>query len=175
MSSRCPRPIGVMASMALIPVWSGSPTGWRPVIPGAWISIRRCLGLTSGPLPSIGSPSAFTTRPSSASPTGIERMRPVARTICSSSMPSTVPRTTAPMVSSSRFIASPSVPSWNSSSSLTIAEGRPDTRAMPSPTSTTRPTCSAPTAGVNSVTCFRSASVISLALMVSSVITVSFS
>ena len=33
-----------------------------------------------GPLPSIGAPSAFTTRPSSASPTGTERMRPVALT-----------------------------------------------------------------------------------------------
>ena len=84
------------------------------------------------------------------------------------------PSTTAPMVSSSRFIARPSVPSSNSSSSLTLAEGRPETRAMPSPTSTMRPTCSAPTAGLNSVTCLRSASVISVALMVSSVITVSF-
>ena len=94
--------------MALMPVCSGSLTGWRPMMPGAWTSMRRCWGSTSGPLPSIGSPSAFTTRPSSASPTGIDRMRPVARTTCSSSMPSTEPSTTAPMVSSSRFIARPS-------------------------------------------------------------------
>ena len=33
-----------------------------------------------GPLPSIGSPSAFTTRPISASPTGTDMMRPVRRT-----------------------------------------------------------------------------------------------
>ena len=78
------------------------------------------------------------------------------------------------MVSSSRFIARPMVPSSNSSSSFTFASGRPDTRAIPSPTSTTRPTCSAVTAGLKSVTCLRSASVISLALMVSSVITYSF-
>ena len=40
-SSRWPRPIGVMASMALMPVCSGSFTGWRPMMPGAWISMRR--------------------------------------------------------------------------------------------------------------------------------------
>ena len=43
-SSRWPRPMGVMASMALMPVWSGSCTGLRPVMPGAWISMRRVLG-----------------------------------------------------------------------------------------------------------------------------------
>ena len=31
----------VMASMALMPVWSGSCTGLRPVMPGAWTSRRR--------------------------------------------------------------------------------------------------------------------------------------
>ena len=36
----------------------------------------------------------------------------------------------------------PSVPSSNSSSSLAIAEGRPLTRAMPSPASATVPTSS---------------------------------
>ena len=41
MSSRWPRPIGVMASMALMPVCSGSCTGLRPMMPGAWISMRR--------------------------------------------------------------------------------------------------------------------------------------
>ena len=44
-SSRWPRPIGVMASMALMPVCSGSFTGWRPMMPGAWTSRRRvCVG-----------------------------------------------------------------------------------------------------------------------------------
>ena len=33
-SSRWPRPIGVMASMALMPVCSGSCTGLRPMMPG---------------------------------------------------------------------------------------------------------------------------------------------
>ena len=40
-SSRWPRPIGVIASIALMPVCSGSCTGLRPMMPGAWISIRR--------------------------------------------------------------------------------------------------------------------------------------
>jgi hypothetical protein len=34
-SSRCPRPMGIMASMALRPVWSGSFTERRSTTPGA--------------------------------------------------------------------------------------------------------------------------------------------
>ena len=37
--------------------------------------------MTIGPLPSIGCPSALTTRPSSSSPTGTEMMRPVRLTV----------------------------------------------------------------------------------------------
>ena len=162
--------MGVMASMALMPVCSGSVTGWRPTMPGAWTSMRRDSVLLIGPLPSIGSPSALTTRPRRASPTGTVWIRPVALTVCSSSRLSTSPRTTAPMVSSSRLRASPSVPSSNSSSSFTAAPGRPETRAMPSPTSTIRPICSVPTAGVYSATLRCSAAVISLASIVSSAI-----
>ena len=124
-----------------------------------------------GPLPSIGSPSALTTRPRRASPTGTVWIRPVALTVCSSSRLSTSPRTTAPIVSSSRFSARPNVPSSNSSSSLTAAPGRPDTRAIPSPTSTIRPICSVWTSEVYSTTWRSSAAVISLASIVSSVIT----
>ena len=75
-SSRWPRPIGVIASIDLMPVCSGSCTGLRPMMPGAWISMRRCCTPTSSPRPSIGSPRALTTRPSTPSPTGTERMRP---------------------------------------------------------------------------------------------------
>ena len=38
-SSRWPRPIGIMASMALMPVCIGSFTGWRSTTPGAMRSI----------------------------------------------------------------------------------------------------------------------------------------
>ena len=62
-SSRWPRPMGIMASMALIPVCSGSLTGWRFTIPGATTSIcRRAEVSIAGP-PSTASPSGFTTRP----------------------------------------------------------------------------------------------------------------
>ncbi len=100
------------------------------------------------PLPSIGSPRPLMTRPSSESPTGIDKIRPVAFTVWVSSMPSASPRTTAPMRSSSRFSARPILPSSNSSNSLTAQSGRPDTRAMPSPTSSTRPTVRASSDGV---------------------------
>ena len=44
-SSRWPRPIGVMASIDLMPVCSGSSTGCRPAMPGAIDSTgRSCVG-----------------------------------------------------------------------------------------------------------------------------------
>ena len=125
-SSRWPRPIGVIASIALMPVCSGSCTGLRPMMPGAWISMRRSSVPTRSPLPSTGSPRALTTRPSTPSPTGTERMRPVDLTVWPSSMSSASPSTTAPIDSSSRLRARPTVPSSNSSSSLTAASGRPE-------------------------------------------------
>src|SRR5262245_10170306 len=170
MSSRWPRPIGVMASMALMPVWSGSPTGWRPTMPGACTSRRRSWRVAIGPLPSIACPSELMTRPMSSSPTPIERMRPVPLTAPPSSILLASPRTTAPIDSSSRFRARPSVPPSNSSTSLTAVPGRPATRAMPSPTSSTRPICACSTEGWNVSTCLRSAAAISSALMVSSAI-----
>ena len=41
MSSRWPRPIGIIESMALMPVCSGSLTGWRSMTPGALNSTGR--------------------------------------------------------------------------------------------------------------------------------------
>src|SRR5579884_1463136 len=160
--------MGVIASMALMPVCNGSWTGVRPTMPGAWTSRRRSSVALIGPLPSTGSPSGFTTRPISASPTGTDRMRPVARTAAPSSISSTSPSTTAPIESSSRFSARPSMPPSNSSSSFTAVSGRPATRAMPSPTRSTRPTCPFASDGWNVSTCLRSAAAISSALIVSS-------
>ncbi len=79
-SSRWPRPMGIIESMALMPVCSGVSTGWRTMTPGAMRSMGRVLSVSMGPLPSIGSPSGFTTRPISASPTGTSTMRPVVLT-----------------------------------------------------------------------------------------------
>ncbi len=74
-NSRWPRPIGTIASIALMPVCSGSLTGDRSTTPGAMRSISRLCFAAIGPLPSIGWPSALTTRPTSSSPTGTEMMR----------------------------------------------------------------------------------------------------
>ena len=76
-SSRWPRPIGTMPSIALRPVCIGSRTGCRSTTPGAMRSIGANCLVRIGPLPSIGWPSALTTRPSISSPTGTEMMRPV--------------------------------------------------------------------------------------------------
>jgi hypothetical protein len=49
-SSRWPRPIGIMASMALMPVCIGSCTDLRAMMPGALISIDAALGGLDGAL-----------------------------------------------------------------------------------------------------------------------------
>ena len=85
-SSRWPRPIGTMASMALRPVCTGWSTDWRSMTPGATFSIGELCFVSIGALPSMASPSELTTRPSSASPTGTSRMRPVVLTVAPSEM-----------------------------------------------------------------------------------------
>ena len=140
MSSRWPRPIGIMASMALSPVCSGSFTGWRSTTPGAIFSMGACCPVVIGPLPSTGWPSALTTRPSSSSPTGTEMMRPVRLTGSPSLISVDSPSSTAPTLSSSRLRAMPKTPWGNSSISVAIAPSMPWMRAIPSPTDTTVPT-----------------------------------
>jgi len=72
-SCRWPRPIGVCESIALIPVCSGSLTGWRCITVAACSSRTRSSSATMSPRPSIGWPSGLTTRPRKPSPTGTER------------------------------------------------------------------------------------------------------
>ena len=141
MSSRWPRPIGVIASMALMPVCSGSCTGWRPDDAGRLHFDRRVWSSRSGPCRRSGCRARSRPGRSCASPTGTERMRPVALTVCLPRSSSTSPRMTAPIDSSSRFSARPSAAALELEDSLTATPGRPATRAMPSPTSSTRPTC----------------------------------
>ncbi len=168
-SWRWPRPMAVMASMALMPVCIGSLTGWRCTTVGAWTSRARRPSASIGPRPSIGLPSGSTTRPRKASPTGTERTSPVRRTAWPSSIFEPSPRRTTPISRTSRLRATPSRPPSNSSSSLVIAEWRPSTRAMPSPVSMTRPTSSRAVPGEYAAT-FRSiASRISSGRIVSSV------
>lgn len=77
----CPLPIGTMESMALIPVCSGVSTPFLEMTPDATRSTGRYLSVVIGHFPSIGCPSAFTTRPSSAFPTGTSTTRPVVLTV----------------------------------------------------------------------------------------------
>ena len=86
MSSRWPRPTGTIASMALRPVCTGCDTLLRQMTPGATFSIGSVIFALIGPLPSIGWPSEFTTRPISSGPTGTSRMRPVHLTVSPSEM-----------------------------------------------------------------------------------------
>ncbi len=114
MSSRWPRPIGTSASIALRPVCTGSCTERRGMMPGALTSTRVRVTSLSGPLPSIGLPSASTTRPSSPLPTGTSTMAPVRFTVSPSRMPVSSPKITTPTLSVSRFSAMPLTPFGNS-------------------------------------------------------------
>src|SRR5215469_5476182 len=108
--------------------------------PGATRSIGAVRAALSGPLPSIGAPSASTTRPSSSGPTDTSRMRPVVLTVSPSFRCLYSPSTTAPTESCSRFSASPKVLPGNSSISPYRASASPWTRVMPSVTDMMDPT-----------------------------------
>src|SRR5215210_1430359 len=139
-SSRWPRPIGIIPSIALSPVCRGSLTGWRWTTPGALNSAGRVSSVSISPLPSSGLPSGSTMRPSSPSPTGISSWRPVRLTVSPSTMWTHSPNSTAPTLSDSSESASP-VTSWGSSSISSASQfSRPCTRAMPSATDRTVPT-----------------------------------
>ena len=116
-SSRWPRPIGIRLSIAFRPVCIGSCTDLRGIIPGAFTSTRERLTSLIGPLPSIGLPSASTTRPSMPIPTGASTIDDVRRTVSPSLMPRSLPKITIPTLSVSRFSAIPLMPPSNSTSS----------------------------------------------------------
>ena len=67
-SSRWPRPIGIIESIALMPVCKGSVTGWRWTTPGALNSSGRCSEALIGSPPSTAMPSGLTMRPTSLLP-----------------------------------------------------------------------------------------------------------
>ena len=139
-SSRWPRPMGIIESIAFRPVYIGSITGWRCTTPGALNSAGRVSLVSMSPLPSSGRPSGSTMRPSRSSPTGISSSRPVRLAVSPSTISSQSPNSTAPTLSDSRFSARP-VTSWGSSSiSNDMQFSRPCRRAMPSPTESTVPT-----------------------------------
>ncbi len=139
-SSRWPRPIGIIASIAFRPVCTGTVTGWRWTTPGALNSAGRFSVVSIAPFPSSGCPSGSTMRPSSASPTGISSRPPVRFTVSPSTTFSQSPNSTVPTLSDSRFSASPVTSCGNSSISNDMQFSSPCTRAMPSATDSTVPT-----------------------------------
>ena len=139
-SSRWPRPIGIIASIAFRPVCTGTVTGWRWTTPGALNSAGRFSVVSIAPFPSSGWPSGSTIRPSSASPTGISSRLPVRFTVSPSTTFSQSPNSTVPTLSDSRFSASPVTSCGNSSISNDMQFSSPCTRAMPSATDSTVPT-----------------------------------
>ena len=99
--------MGIILSMALMPVCKGTDTLWRSMMPGASASTGRVSVVAMGPLPSMGSPKAFTTRPSMASPTGTDSTLPVRRTAVPSRTSFWSESRATDTVSSSRFWAMP--------------------------------------------------------------------
>merc|ERR1719295_932870 len=120
----------------------GSLTDCLGMIPGALMP-TRCLALAPrGPAPSMGFPRASTTRPNSSEPTGTSTMAPVLLTTSPSLMSLSLPKTTTPTLSGSKFRAIPFKPELNSTISSAWMFFRPYTRAIPSPMLRTRPVSS---------------------------------
>ena len=152
-SSRWPRPMGIIESMALMPVCTGVLTDWRTTTLGATVSAERLPPTATAPLPSSGRPIGSTTRPISPSPTGTSMMRPVERTRSPSLTALGSPRMAAPTKSASRFSASPKMSLPKSSNSLERTPCSPWMLAMPSPTCTTVPTSTRAKSPPNSSIC----------------------
>ena len=91
-NSLWPFPIGIIESIALIPVCNGSLTDCLSIILGAGTSIGLVSLVIIGPLPSISSPNELTTLPSIPSPTGTSTILLVLFTISPSFIPSSDPR-----------------------------------------------------------------------------------
>ena len=123
----------------MMPVCTGWLTGLRRMMPGAIFSTGYATSLAIGPLPSIGSPSVLTTRPSNPLPTGTCSSLPVARTSSPSSRLVYSPRTMTPTSVSWRLSARPVMPLPKSSISFSMTSPRPSTLATPSPISRMTP------------------------------------
>ncbi len=119
----------------------------------------RSLDLIS-PLPSIGSPIPFNTRPTKPSATGIDKISPVALTKSPSLIWVYSPSKIAPTVSSSKFKVKPIVPPGNSNISEALTFDKPESRAIPSPIEITVPTVSSLALRSNAATSVLSASMI---------------
>ena len=106
-NSLYPLPTGIKQSINLIPVCIGSCTWNLGIIPGALISTLDLFSDFNGPLPSIGLPKASITLPNKPSPIGTSTMAPVLYTVSPSKISLSLPKTTTPTLSDSKFKAIP--------------------------------------------------------------------
>ncbi len=121
-SSRWPRPIGIIESIALRPVCSGSFTGWRSTTPGALNSSGRNCSAPIGPPPVERIPERVDDAPDERVADRHARdAGPLRRTAEPSSIRSQSPKSAAPTLSDSRLRASPVTPCSNSSISMAKA------------------------------------------------------
>ena len=108
-NSLWPLPIGIIESIALIPVCKGEFTDSLAKTFGASFSKKLNCGLSFsaniGPLPSIGFPNGSTTLPNNCSPTAIESNCFVLLTVSPDFIKFASPKTKAPTESSSKFSA----------------------------------------------------------------------
>ena len=124
---------------------------------GAARSIGSSDSAVMAPLPSSGRPSGSTTRPSRPGPTGTRTTSPVACTASPAATVSTPSSSTHPTRPRSSTCAKPNWPPAKRSFSSSRTPGRPETRATPSPTSSTRPIWPAWGPRVAAATCFDAA------------------
>ena len=110
------------------------------MIPGAFTSILLLVSDSILPFPSIGFPSASTTRPRRLLPTGTSTIVLVLLTVSPSLIAESLPNRTTPTLSSSKFKAIPLVPSANATISPACTLSNPCIRAIPSPIDRTCPT-----------------------------------
>lgn len=138
-NSLCPLPMGTKQSTAFNPVCMGSSTDYLGIIPGAFNSTLLLWLVFTGPFPSMGLPKASNTLPSISSPMGTSTMDPVLYTESPWWISLSLPKTTIPTLSVSRFKAIPLTPEENSTISPACTLVNPVTLAIPSPILTTSP------------------------------------
>ena len=106
-NSRWPLPIGMIASIDVIPVCNGWSTDFLVMTPLATRSIGLVLPVLISPWPSIACPNGLTTLPNISSPTGTSIILPVRLTSSPSLIVLSDPSSTAPTLSSSKFMTIP--------------------------------------------------------------------
>ena len=131
-NSLCPLPIGIIESIAFMPVFKGTETGSRSTTPAAIFSRGMSLPFLIFALLSRGFPKGSITLPSNSSDTFTERISPVDSTISPSLIPVVSPKGRMEVLSSSRFNTGPAFPSLKVIFSPIIAFDRPEATITPS-------------------------------------------